>query len=587
MRYEILIEGNAADPNAIWVPATPVVFLGHRVTTRTYVIGGVAVLFMFVGFWLILHLIAAHQLASQRSSVARVTAPAVTEDDSPNAPPPVAAAKPTAPSIAIAPPPSAPSPPSTAPAATAPIRPPAAPVIEADDALTDAQIGSALKRGSEFLLAAIDPNTGKLSDPAKAHPFSPRFLNGLNTLCVYALLQSGAATSDPRLNPRAPIMRACINAMEIAKDDEYTTYQRALRAAALALLDRDADRPVLQGDVNWFLKAERNGAFTYGFFQDPSHPVWDNSNSQYGLLGVWSGAEAGILIPDAFWQAVVEHWTQSQRPDGSWGYQNDNSGGTNMTLAGTTSLFVAHDSMLPADSKALGSDPFSPALTNGLRWLETGDNSVNPIPGIADGYGLYSVARAGLASGFKYFGTHDWYKELAKKTIHQQSADGSWSENPITTSFSLLFLARGRHPIMFNKARFDGSWANYPRDAANLARFASHELERPVNSQVVWLSHNWTDWTDCPVLYLASHKAPRLAPRDLDNLRTFVRAGGMLFTHADGGSAEFNDFVQDLAQRLFPEYPLRLCLPITRSSRQSTTSSHSRNFKGSAMARDS
>ena len=47
-----------------------------------------------------------------------------------------------------------------------------------------------------------------------------------------------------------------------------------------------------------------------------------------------------------------------------------------------------------------------------------------------------------------------------------------------------------------NKLRFDGYWANRPRDIANLARYASYTLERPINFQVVSMDHDWPDWTD-------------------------------------------------------------------------------------------
>jgi len=67
---------------------------------------------------------------------------------------------------------------------------------------------------------------------------------------------------------------------------------------------------------------------------------------------------------------------------------------------------------------------------------------------------------------------------------------GNWAQLPtaipsIALLVVLLFLARGRHPVMMNKLRFDGFWANRPRDVSNLARFGSKELERPLNWQVV------------------------------------------------------------------------------------------------------
>src|SRR5262249_54436774 len=92
---------------------------------------------------------------------------------------------------------------------------------------------------------------------------------------------------------------------------------------------------------------------------------------------------------------------------------------------------------------------------------------------------------------------------------------------------------------------------NRPHDASNLAKFATHTLERPFNWQVVRLSSGWEDWTDAPILTLTSHEPPKLEKADIDKIRSYVEAGGMLFTQADGDSASFNTFAGWLARELF------------------------------------
>jgi hypothetical protein len=246
-------------------------------------------------------------------------------------------------------------------------------------------------------------------------------------------------------------------------------------------------------------------------------------------------------------------------PDGEWAYTGyGDMGRMSMTVAGITTLLVAEDQL---DARAvvanLGHPPFAPALLHGLNWLEAGDNSVN-LPMSWRTYALFGLERAALASGFKYFGTHDWYRELATEQLSSQENDGSWTgTTPIVdTSYTLLFLSRGRHPIFMNKLRFDGYWANRPRDIANLTHFAASELERPLNWQVVSLKSKWSDWMDSPVLYIASHQALKFSDEDCDKLRSFAENGGLIFTHADGDSAAFNKSVAELSHRLFPQYPL-------------------------------
>lgn len=436
--------------------------------------------------------------------------------------------------------------------------------------VSDEQIGQAITRGANWLLQQFDPQAMQLRQ-VEGRPSDVAYVCGQNALAIYALLQCGQAINNPRLDARGPLMGQLLDRLKRqAADPGYPeVYARSLRAAALAMGNRTEDRTMLRLDMAYLLRADKNGAYTYSSENSvrsrrggprAGRPpgAWDNSNSQYGLLGVWSAAETGLEVQTDYWANVEQHWTECQIENGQWGYRDGSAGsGTlSMTAAGTASLFVTQDYLDPVRfGSKVGRPPFSPALSKALDWWEADNHSVR-IPGGWWGYTLYGIERVGLASGFKYFGQNDWYRELAQQAVERQDEAGRWS-SVIDTSYALLFLARGRHPILMNKLRFEDNWANRPRDAANLTRYASRQLERTLNWQVVPLNRPWHDWLDSPILYLASHKALELMPKDYDNLREYVEAGGLLFTHADGDSHEFAVSAEQLAKTLFPQYEVK------------------------------
>ncbi len=451
--------------------------------------------------------------------------------------------------------------------------------------LTDEDIGQSIQHGIDYLLDQLPAPNYILASlqsgfDANYHNWSA----GEDALCGYAVIEAGRSVGDARLGPHSPLTAKLIDGMKgLPARTGASVYTRAIRAAALSVYARKEDWPALLADAHYLLEAQHGGAYTYDLLPEyrggpRNFPMlWDNSNSQYGLMGVWSAADAGVEVPITYWQEVDKHWTTTQLPDGQWSYQSANARSPRaqeprptMTAAGIASLFVAHDYSDPVHAEGeVGREPFPIGLRRALHVWESGDYSIS-IPEAHDargpfwGYGLYGVARVGLASGFKFFGTHDWYAELARPVIANQQSDGSWWDE-INTSYALLFLARARAPIMMNKLRFDNPddpqdpnhyWDNRPRDLAHLSRWASRELERPLNWQIVSLQRDWSDWTDAPILYIASHQALKFSDEDCRKLREYVDAGGMIFTQADGKSAEFNTFAKELAQRLFPQYPL-------------------------------
>jgi hypothetical protein len=447
----------------------------------------------------------------------------------------------------------------------------------------DAEIGKSITRGMTFLL-----NQFKASGELRDYDARETRTAGEDALAVYALLQAGEATNDDRVGPNSPVVAKMLDALKrMPMETGDATYGQALRSAALSVYHRAEDRRALQAEVDWLVKDCVDGAFTYSQpveqIPEIEMPVphngagngvtaggrrqrspWDNSNSQYGALGVWSAAETqiGIEVPSTFWPAVHQHWVECQFPDGQWGYNLFSEAGAtgrgggrlSMTVAGITTLFVAEDNMdIRTVATTLGRPPFSAPLQKGLNWLETGDHSVD-LPDQWETYNLYGLERAALASGFKYFGTHDWYRELAVRQIASQDPGGAWGNGTIDTAYSILFLSRGRHPVLMNKLRFDGFWSNRPRDLLNLSRFTSKEMERPINWQVVSLKSDWSDWMDAPILYIASHEPLKFSDEDCRKLRAYADNGGLIFTHADGDSLSFTSSVANLSKKIFPEY---------------------------------
>jgi hypothetical protein len=438
--------------------------------------------------------------------------------------------------------------------------------------VTDEEIGRSIQRGVDFLIPLFDKRTGQLG-PFRGRAGDEGYVCGLNALCVYALLQSGQAIADQRLDIHGPFMKSLIEGMKrFPANSGKATYARGIRATALALYNRKEDRAALRADVTYLLMTHDEGRYTYAGSRNNSSSrrgsggPWDNSNSQYGLLGVWSGAEVGVEVPGDYWAHVHKHWVTCQNPDGTWGYTRGGGAGTvSMAAAGTASLFVAEDYLYNARFGArVGREPFSEPLKRALDWWERGEDVTRGITGWW-GYTMYGIERVGLASGFKYFGAQDWYRALAGRVVDRQQPDGSWGD-PIDTAYALLFLARGRHPILMNKLRFDkggstgeipGYWGNRPRDAANLARFAGRQLERPLNWQVVTLARDWHDWLDSPILSIGSHRAPFFTDADCEKFKNYVEAGGMLYLNADGESPEFAAFARRFVRRLFPQYEMK------------------------------
>lgn len=440
--------------------------------------------------------------------------------------------------------------------------------------VTAKQVEDAIRNGVRFLVGEQRPDGSWPDWDQRAH-------TGTTGLAVLALLTAGEKPGTPHIDRGLRFLEQ-FNANELGR-----TYTVGLQTMVFAMANPEKYRLRLAANVEWLERAQVKagdqqrlpGSWTYDLDKVGSG---DNSNSQYALLGLNAAAEVGIPVRNDVWLLAREYWERGQARNGGWGYipgvSNDPT--SSMTCAGISSLvitglkrFQGQEIMLPnGEVRNCGKGGLNVPLQGGMDWLARNFHvNQNWNRGrLWMYYYLYGLERAGRLTGQRYFGAHDWYREGAEFLVHEQNAlRGSWQgaeqaeQDPvIATSFSLLFLAKGRAPVLINKARHGpaNDWDNDHDDVRNLVGIVSRDWKELLTWQVVDPgSSSVEDLLMAPILYMNGHEAPVYSDLGKKHLREYVEQGGLIFAEACCGRPEFDAGFRQLMSEVFPEreYELR------------------------------
>jgi hypothetical protein len=438
--------------------------------------------------------------------------------------------------------------------------------------LSAEQVRTSIRQGIEYLLNAQGPRG--TWDDMNDYP------GGVTALCTLALLTAGVEPSHPKLKKSLEYLRA----LEPAK-----TYSVALQTMALCAADPRRDLGIIQKNATWLSRVQikngpRKGAWSYPMGDGIGG---DNSNSQFAVLALHEAERAGAKVDPAVWRLAADYWKNCQNPDGSWSYTAEQmAGSASMTCAGIGAWIISSGKTGAPAARATDAGiecclPPAPddALERALVWL--GRNfSVRSNQGQGGAgyqwhyYFLYGMERVGRLSGHRFIGDHDWYREGAEYLISRQDPfNHSWvgrghsEDNPhITTAYALLFLSKGRRPVLMAKLKHgpEEDWNHHPSDMPNLTAFVEQQWGLDLTWQVFDpQAATAEDLLQAPVLFLSGSEPAELKGLE-EKMRAYIDRGGFLFAEAccaDG--SDFGASLREFLDKVFPEgeYKLRVAGP--------------------------
>jgi hypothetical protein len=443
---------------------------------------------------------------------------------------------------------------------------------------------------------------------------------GYTALAVLALLNCGVKADDPAVRDGLKYLRDNV--------PNPSTYVRALMTMVFVEANQNQDLQRIQDNVDHFLNKsalrDANGTllgWTYDRPGDPPGGRPDNSNTQYALLGTFVGhkylAQKQIAqdskIWNKFWEDVRTMYVRMQLSDksdnGGWNYAPDGDAGglakgarLTMTTAGLSGLLMAQMELSAAAAKLM-KDPVAgcgdyqenPALKRGFEWLymppeADGKDRFRLDPGAYAFYNIYGIERLGRLSGQRFIGPHDWYREGCSWLVERQDKNGSWNgtseHHPLSTSFALLFLSKGRTPVLISKLvhgaaqrqKNDEDWNRRRNDLRHLVEFSSEAVfnKMPMAWQTFDILRGikaaegasveparleqqvTADLLQSPILYITGHQSPlnRIRGAEIEVLKKYIENGGFILATACCGADAFDKGFRELCAKLWPESEL-------------------------------
>lgn len=449
--------------------------------------------------------------------------------------------------------------------------------LAAQQPLDPSAVLSSIERGIRYLKSEQMPD-GSWDD-------SGTFNGGVTGLATVALLSSGLDGSDPSVAKALAVLER----MQLEQ-----TYAVSLQTMALAIGGADRYRLKLETNVAWLEASQRKNGQRAGSWSYPG-AGGDPSNSQFAVLALYEAQRAGVRVDPEVWRRANRYWRGIQNLDGSFSYlqrpdRRGDHGSGSMTCAGIGALVVIAKALEEGDARVIGDKvrccvppERDDAVEKAIAWL--GRNfSVRRNPTRAKNtrqyhyYYLYGLERAGRLSARRFIGDHDWYREGAEYLINAQVRLGDYwvgggeseADRNVATSMALLFLSKGRWPVLMGKLEHGPNaaagdepdqriWNAHRHDADHLTRRAEQAWDLDLTWQTLRAEGATVeDLLQAPVLYISGAKQTDLA-RHGKKLRDYIDRGGFLFAEAScGDSTAFRRSIEELVEQMFPEPEYRL-----------------------------
>ena len=442
--------------------------------------------------------------------------------------------------------------------------------------LTAERVAKSITRGVDFLKGK-QTNNGVWSR-------QPSHTGGVTALCTLALLNCGVELED-RVIQRS-MQR--LNGIDI---DTSSVYAVSLMTMVYCLGEPDNIGRIREC-VNYLVETQverggrRGGGGGWPYTRVGGRP--DSSNSQFALLALHEASLLGIKVDQRVWRDARWYWEEDVRHrNGGFFYTSAHpSVSGSMTCAGMSSLIII-DENLPKQVPFENGRVVCCGENDRLEYVESASDWLgkhfsvrrNPTQGALSFsrntlYFLYGLERAARLSGQRYFGEHDWYREGAEFLALSQRGDGSWrssaghGENDpnVATALALLFMSKGRRPIVIGKYKHsdDNDWDRHRKGVHYLTR----ALEADWNTKLNWQTIDGRyatadDLLEAPVLFISGRDSLNLGAKQKDALRKYIEFGGFIFAEACQGdgcgeNVGFDREFRELMAELFPDSELQL-----------------------------